>query len=287
MSHHLRLRFQPLKHKILGRFLAYGPDRLLAVLRTLGIQNGDTVMVHASWHPNNGFTGTPIRFIAELKAAVGPNGLLTMTSLPYHNQSSAEYLAQGRPMDVRRTLSRMGLLSEVFRRDPETQRSLSPTHPVLAWGREAADFLADHDKTRVPFGPESPFGRLLERNGKILLVDAPLAAITFTHYLEDSIKDQLPFPLYEPDPREGLVIDLTGEVLSVPTYVISKKATASRTEAAFWETMRLAKAIESRRVGNTFLSCISCWRMCDVLSQLLASGESLFKCAAGDSEASR
>ena len=104
-----------IKRNFIRILRSYDATDLIRTLRRLSINEGDTVMVHASWHPNNGFRGAPMDFVAALKTAVGPIGLLTMTSLPYHNQSSAEYLAQGRPMDVRRTASRMGLLSEVFR----------------------------------------------------------------------------------------------------------------------------------------------------------------------------
>ena len=224
---------QLIKHKIARVIFSYGEAELLQALHSLSIHQGDTLMVHASWHANNCFRGTPMDFIAALKTAVGPNGLLTMTSLPYHNQSSADYLAQGQPMDIRRTPSRMGLLTEVFRRDPETKRSLSPTHPVLAWGENAAEFVADHDKIEIPFGPTSPFERLVERDGKILLVDASLASITFTHYLEDRFKDRLPASLYEPEPMDGRVIDEDGNLIGVPTYVISKRANAARNENAF------------------------------------------------------
>ena len=273
---------QTVKSWIVRAFLSYGPPKLHKGLRRLLVQPGDTIMVHASWRANNGFRGSPLDFIAALKEAVGRDGLLTMTSLPYHNESSAEYLSRGRPMDVRRTPSRMGLLTEVFRRDREVVRSLSPTHPVLAWGQDAADFVAGHEDTPIPFGPESPFGRLLERDGKILLVDAPYSSITFTHFLEDRIKGQLPVSLYEPEPMEGWVIDHQGQSLRVPTCVISKQANAARNEDAFFAALDRANEIAKARVGNTDLRCISCRSMLDRLDQLVTTGGSLFESVKSD-----
>ena len=89
---------QILKHMMVQIFWSYGETNLVRALNHLSIHEADTVMVHASWNLNNGFRGSPTGFITALKAAIGPDGLLTMTSLPYHNQSSAEYLAQGRPL---------------------------------------------------------------------------------------------------------------------------------------------------------------------------------------------
>ncbi len=273
---------QTVKSWIVRAFLSYGPPKLHKGLRRLLVQPGDTIMVHASWRANNGFRGSPLDFIAALKEAVGRDGLLTMTSLPYHNESSAGYLSRGHPMDVRRTPSRMGLLTEVFRRDREVVRSLSPSHPILAWGRDAAEFVAGHEDTPIPFGPESPFGRLLESDGKILLVDAPYSSITFTHFLEDRIKGQLPVALYEADPMEGRVIDDQGQSLRVPTCVISKQANAARNEDAFFAALDRANEIAKARVGNTNLKCISCRSMLDRLDQLVAAGGSLFESVKSD-----
>ncbi len=273
---------QTVKSWIVRAFLSYGPPKLHKGLRRLLVQPGDTIMVHASWRANNGFRGSPLDFIAALKKVVGRDGLLTMTSLPYHNESSAEFLSRGHPMDVRRTPSRMGLLTEVFRRDREVVRSLSPSHPILAWGRDAADFVAGHEDTPIPFGPESPFGRLLESDGKILLVDAPYSSITFTHFLEDRIKGQLPFSLFEPEPMEGWVIDDQGQSLRVPTCVISKQANAARNEDAFFAALDRASDIANARVGSTDLKCISCRSMLDRLDQLVAAGGSLFESVKSD-----
>ncbi|MCG5502206.1 AAC(3) family N-acetyltransferase, partial [Ectothiorhodospira lacustris] len=107
-------------------------------------------MIHASWGPANGFHGRPADMIFILKELIGVNGLLVMPSLTYQNESSREFLARGVPMDVRRSPSQMGLLSEVFRRGKGVRRSLSPTHPLLAWGHRAEEFLAGHEEALVP-----------------------------------------------------------------------------------------------------------------------------------------
>ena len=54
---------------------AYDAPHLVAILRALGIRQGDTLMVHSSWQPLNGFRGKPADLIAALKEVVGPGGL--------------------------------------------------------------------------------------------------------------------------------------------------------------------------------------------------------------------
>jgi aminoglycoside 3-N-acetyltransferase len=265
-----------LKALLVATVWAYDATALVAGLRRLGVAAGDTLMVHASWLPDNGFRGGPADFVAALKQAVGPDGLLVMPSFTYHDESSASYLARGAAMDVRRSPSRMGFLSEVFRRDREVRRSLSPTHPLTAWGRDAASFISGHEATAASFGPASPFGRLAERNARILLVDAPFSTITFTHFLEDRIHETLAMPFYEAQPRPGIVIDAEGNRLSVPTLVITEAANAARREFRLVEALERIGAIRRARVGNTRLAVLDCRTMVDTVDRMVASGDSFF-----------
>lgn len=264
------------KHLIVRIFYSYTNAGLISALHSLRIASGDTLMVHSSWLPHNGFRGRPLDMIRALQATVGPDGLLVMPSLTYQNESTREFLARGEPMNVRRSPSRMGLLTEVFRRNKDVQRSLSPTHPLLAWGRDATAFLAGHEQTAVPFGADSPFARLVERNGKILTIDAPFSTITFTHYLEDRIADSLPLPLYDAPLMTGCVIDHIGRTRAVPVQVISDRANTCRREARLVAALEQRKAIQRRRVGNTRLMLIDCRSMVECVDSMTAVGESFF-----------
>lgn len=276
---HRRLR-RRLKSFVVRRFLSYDAAALVAALRGLGIGPGDTAMVHASWLPDNGFRGGPADFVAALGRAVGAEdaggGLLVMPTMTYHNESSAQYLARGGTMDVARSPSRMGLLSEVFRRAPGTRRSLSPTHPLAARGRDAAAFLAGHERALSPFGPDSPFARLPERDARILLVDAPFSTVTFTHFLEDRIRHSLAVPFYEAEPRTGLVVDEAGRRLEVPTLVISEAANRARREERLVAALEAAGAFRRARIGNTRLAVLDARTMVEVVDRMVAAGDSFF-----------
>ncbi len=145
----------------------------------------------------------------------------------------------------------MGLLTEVFRRSKDVRRSLSPTHPLLAWGADAESFLDGHEKTDRPFGPQSPFARLLERNAWLVCLDCGFESITFTHYVEDCIADTLPFPLYEPQPMTGIAIDYDGNRIECPTRVLSAQANRLRRDARLEAHLRQAGALAQARVGNS------------------------------------
>ncbi len=261
---------------VIRHFLSYDGKDLVRDLRRLGIRQGDTVMVHASWLPQNGFNGKPSDFLRALQDAVGASGLLAMPSLTYQNMSSREFLERNKPMDVRRSPSSMGLLSEVFRRTRGVRRSLSPTHPLLAWGERSEAFLAGHNAALVPFGRGSPFERLLEARGKILAVDAPFSTITFTHFLEDRIAHALPFELYEPAPRTGSVVDAENHRHEIPVKVLADQANALRREERLLDVLKRRRLLRGSRIGNTRLLVIEAAPMTACVDELVAGGWSFF-----------
>lgn len=255
---------------------AYGPDQLIRQLRRIGVTEGSTLVVHSSWLPHNGFRGKPADLVKAFKAAVGESGLLVMTSLPYQNMSSAQWLASGKPMNVRRSPSMMGLVSEVFRRSTGVHRSLSATHPLLAWGRDAERFVEGHEKTDRPFGAGSPFARILERDAIVLGFDAPFSTFTFHMYVEDQFADRLPVPLYEPERHSGKVIDHAGteslQSVRVPSALANRHRRLDRIVARHEQNGALRRA----RLGNTQLVWIRATAMLQGVKELLDSGQPFY-----------
>lgn len=255
---------------------AYGPDQLIRRLRQIGVTEGSTLVVHSSWLADNGFQGKPADLVKAFKAAVGETGLLVMTSLPYQNMSSAQWLASGKPMNVRRSPSMMGLVSEVFRRSEGVRRSLSATHPLLAWGRDAESFVAGHEDSDRPFGPTSPFARLLERDAIVLGFDAPFHTFTFHMFVEDQFADRLPLPLYEPELHSGKVIDYDGnehtQTVRVPSTLANRHRRLDRLIAHHEQNGALRRA----RLGNTRLVWIRATAMLQGVRELVDSGRHFY-----------
>lgn len=255
---------------------AYGPDELVTRLRKIGVTPGSTLMFHSSWRPHNGFQGKPADVVRALKAAVGEGGLLVMPSMPYHNMSSAQWLAKGKPMNVLRSPSMMGLVSEVFRRSEGVQRSLSLSHPLLAWGRDAAAFVEGHERAERSFGDASPFARLLARNALIVGFDAPFSTFTYTHFVEDQLADTLPFPLYEPQPVAGVVIDRNGQPFDCAVRVLAAEANRLRREARLVEHLEKRGVLHAERIGRTVLTWIRAADHSSESARFVASGKHFF-----------
>jgi aminoglycoside 3-N-acetyltransferase len=110
--------------------------------------------------------------------------------------SAAEHAARDPVFDARETPSMVGLITEAFRRSAGVVRSLHPTHSVAVWGNRAEAIITSHHLAETPCGRPTPYGKLLEYDGKILFAGVPVSTMTFIHFLEEEIEPQLPFPVF-------------------------------------------------------------------------------------------
>ncbi len=244
-----------LHRRVVGTFLSYTPEELLKALRSLGVASGDTVLVHSSFLYSSGFAGSPEQVIDVLLESVGSDGNLMMMSLPY-TSSTFDYLKTLDCFDVRNAVSRMGLLTEIFRGRKGVLRSLSPTHPILASGPRAEWILAGHEHCPYPCGAGSPFEKLAELCGKVVFFDAPFGSLTFFHYIENKYRDLLPYSLYHPEAFEVPVIDTAGRRFTVFVYAFSPAIITRRRPYEFEAEVRKQGLIKSAKIGNTQLEYI-------------------------------
>ena len=90
----------------------------------------------------------------------------------------------GRTFDPETVPSDMGQISETFRCRTGVLRSRHPYHPVAAVGARAEELLYDHEHSAVPDGPETPYGRLIAFNGRVLHIGCDLDTLTLLHAVE-------------------------------------------------------------------------------------------------------
>ena len=250
----LKSKLNQAKQRFVQRWLSYDAQQLHAALHGLGLRESDTILVHSNFEPNSGFKGTPMDLANALATFVGQTGNLLMVSIPFRG-SAYDHLALNKTFDVRKTISMMGLVTEMFRRRPGTLRSLHPTHPVLASGKDATRIVADHERCLYACGPGSPFEKFAQLGGKILFFDVGFGAITFFHHVEHLLQEHLPFPVYDTRLFETPVVDAAGEKRTVKTYAYSKDVprNADKLEA---EMLRRGK-IRRGRVGNSRMLLVS------------------------------
>lgn len=187
-------------------------ERLVADLRALGLADGDRVLVHSSLSSIGYVEGGPETVIQALLAVLGPAGTLVAPSF----QKGSEHVLtrQGVRFDVRTSPSEMGAISEALRTWPGAVRSLSPTHCLAALGAGAAELLAGHEGCRVSVGHGSPFERLVQGGGRILLLGVGHGSNTTLHYVENTGGA----PTVCRESFDAVVIDRDGREIVVPTH---------------------------------------------------------------------
>ena len=275
LKHRLKPMYFGGQRLIARALFSYSPEDLAQAIRALGVQRGDSVFLHSGFRLTSGFSGTPAQVIDTLLNVVGPDGHLLMMSIPYRG-SSQRYAESGPLFDVARTPSAVGLISEVFRRRPGVLRSLSPLHPVLAYGPLAAWLTADHDKCVHSCGKGSPFERFLTIDGKFLFFDAPYSSLTFMHYVEDAFRQQLPVELYDANAAMVRVKDASGRELHVRQFFFSEAARARRNFSVVQASLAGERALRSARVGNTQLLMVGARRLVDCAERLVRQGTGFY-----------
>ena len=229
---------------------------MTTALTEMGIRHGDSVFLHARLSSLNGFEGQPAEILNCVTDAIGSDGTLLMLSSAYRS-STRSYLDTAPTFDARRTPSRMGLLAEIFRRTPGVVRSLNPAHPVLAKGPRASWFVLNHEATPFSCGDDTPFSKLVAADAKILFFDLLLRGFTFMHHVEHTLREQLPFPLYDDHEYQVPVIGPSGERLTVPVRAFSAEAASRRKVGVPAARMLKQPSTPRLRVGNTQLALIS------------------------------
>ncbi len=148
-------------------------------LRRLGVQEGDILMVHSALSSLGRVEGGADAVIDALIEVVGPSGTIAMPTLYLPAIAGTEVF------DVDKSPSQMGTITEVFRKRPGVVRSVHPTHPTAAYGARAQELIRDHAQAPTACGEGTPFGRLAEWGGKVLLMGVDQDRNTLLHAAED------------------------------------------------------------------------------------------------------
>lgn len=153
-------------------------DDLKKGFTELGIKAGMKVVVHSSLSRFGYVEGGADTVIDVLMELLTEEGTLVMPSFNHE----APYFA-GDIFDVTKTPTTNGIIPDTFWRCAGVSRSINPTHPFAAWGKDHERYTKDHQPTSA-MGPDSPLGRLMEDGGYCLLLGVGYRSNTFHHYVE-------------------------------------------------------------------------------------------------------
>lgn len=257
-----------LKWLLLKTIWKFNPEDVTKALRQLGVKTGDYLIVHSAWRADSGFSGSSVDLINAMKKAIGDEGVLAMLTIPFNNMTAAEYLSKKPVFNIKKTPSRVGLVTEAFRRSAKVVRSLHPTHPFAALGKNAISFIEGHQNCPSPFSVNSPFDKFAQAGGKVILYDTGINTMTFTHYIEDSIQQVFPFPIYETTPYMTTAINGEGLEVQVQTLAISREINKSRRNETLEKILVQSGCLRKIKLGRIEITCVEAKKALETIHNL-------------------
>jgi aminoglycoside 3-N-acetyltransferase len=154
-------------------------------LAQLGVNRGDLLVVHASVRSVGGIVGGVNVLAQSLFDAIGGEGTLAA-----YVDFEPFYEDDDNPADIPVFDKRIahaardhGVLHETLRNWPGALRSDHPDAGVIAIGSQAGWLTAEHP-FQYGYGEGSPYEKIVQAQGRVLLIGAPLDTITLLHYAE-------------------------------------------------------------------------------------------------------
>lgn len=178
-------------------------------LHNLGVAPGDCLLVHSSLKSFGWVDGGADTVIDALLQAVGPAGTIMVPTLTGQRSDS---VTSPPVFDVKNTPCWTGTIPETFRLRPDALRSLHPTHSAAAIGPHTEFLLNDHLKAKTPCGPDSPYMRLAELDGKVLFLGADLESCTLLHTAEELAGSDYHM---QPEPVPAVITDNHGNTTTL------------------------------------------------------------------------
>ncbi len=255
------------KNTLSSRFQAFDVEDLVGAVKSVGLRENDILIAHTAYNEFSGFTGKPSGVLTALRQVVTTGGTIMMPSMPFSG-TAVEYVQSGKEFDVRATPSKMGIVTELFRRSAGCLRSLHPTHPVLAQGPKAAHLLDNHEDSRTPCGEGSPFDCLLRNNGKILLLGTGIHVLTFYHMIEESLEAKMPFSPFTDEVFDVSFTGRDGEKKIIHIRLFDPDVSRRRDLSILEKALKSRRQWHEARVGGLSIVLLSSREVFDTVAQL-------------------
>ena len=172
-------------------------------LKALGVKKGDDLLVHSSFKSLGNVNGGIETLIKALLSCLGERGTLLIPALSYKTVNAETPI-----FDIRTSPSCVGAVSEYFRTYKGVERSMNPTHSVCVLGYRQVAYIAGSEQDNEPVGENSPFYKLSQYGGKVLMLGCGTKPNTSMHGVEE--RAGAPYIL-SPDERVYTLIDKNGK----------------------------------------------------------------------------
>jgi len=252
-------------------------EKLKSDFEKAGLKYGDSVIVHSSLR-RIGFVENGAQSVIDaLIEVIGSEGTLLFPTSPVETHGKT-YLESNPVFDVRNTPSKMGSISEHFRKMKGVKRSLHPLEPVSAIGPLADYFTKDHFGQLTPYNENSPFARLADKHGKIIsigVINMEHTCINM-HASEDAVPDFKP-DVYDSGIYEVKLIDENGIALTMKTKVHNPEWSLKRYPNGLIPLFERENVMQRVKIGEAESLLFDAYRLKEVMIKYyLEQGVSMY-----------
>ena len=236
-------------------------EKILFSLKLMGIKENDILLVHSALTSIGYVEGGPDTVIDALLAAVGEKGTVVMSTLTGWDS----------PFDPQKTPSAVGIISETFRQRPGALRSLHPVHSVAAIGPQAPYITEGHELCPTGCGEGTPYMKVAELGGKVMLLGVDMDRNTMMHTLEELVDASylltldIPAPLYPPYHGKG-------------SFTLKKFPPGHRDYLRITPLLRLKGVLIEGKIGNAITKVMDAQGLLRVALPILRENPLYFIC---------
>ncbi len=169
-----------------------GLNNLVKDLKTIGINEGDTLLVHSSLRSIGFVENGASTVVNALIAALGNEGTLVMPAYSMMGTMYKTCKDKNYVFDLNKTSTVLGAIPSEFLKQEGISRSIHPTHSISSIGKNAKKITGTHHIGNKTFGENSPWAKIIELNGKILGIGISLGPTTQYHHVEDILDVDFP-----------------------------------------------------------------------------------------------
>jgi len=227
-------------------------------LKGLGLKPGDAVLAHSSLSAFGHVEGGAGTVIEAILQGVGPEGTALFPTLTGHEKLSP---ANPPVFDPLNAPCWTGIIPETARKRPDAIRSRHPTHSVAAIGRLARWITAGHEYCPSPCWYGSPYDKLREIDGFIILLGCTHDSNTTFHHVEETAPVDY---VCQKEPATGIILNPDGSRSEVTFFLHSYEGPPR--DYPRMEPLFLEAGIQTMdRIGKATVRLIRSQPMCALL----------------------
>ena len=183
----------------------YSADDVVGAMCKLGLKEGSNLIIHCSWDEFYNCTSSPRDLIERILSVIGPEGTLCMPAMPL--------LRKNKVFNVKKSVTRAGILAEEFRKYPGVKRSINERHSVCAIGPLSDYLLSEHHLGETCWDEKSPYYKLSQIDALVFVMGlGKYWPGTIIHCVEALLRGKLPYytDMFLPAKTEYKYVDYDG-----------------------------------------------------------------------------